>query len=44
LDKETILVVDDETVVLEFLGKALHKHGYDFILAASGEEACKVFA
>jgi DNA-binding response OmpR family regulator len=37
--RSQILVADDEPNVLEFLTKALNKHGYDVRKASRGEEA-----
>ena len=36
---ETILVVDDEPIILEMLPEVLHEHGYTVVTAASGEAA-----
>jgi eukaryotic-like serine/threonine-protein kinase len=39
---ETILVVDDEPLVRESLGRMLNRLGYTVLLAADGEEALRV--
>jgi CheY-like chemotaxis protein len=38
-DKPVILVVDDQPQNIELLEALLAPHGYDIVLAASGEEA-----
>ena len=42
--KESILVVDDERSMREFLEIFLTKEGYQVTLANSGEEACQLLA
>jgi len=42
--KETVLVVDDEEMVLTMSEMVLKSRGYRVLLAASGEKALKVFA
>jgi two-component system response regulator PilR (NtrC family) len=42
--KESILVVDDERSMREFLEIFLTKEGYQVTLASSGEEACQLLA
>jgi len=42
--KESILVVDDERSMREFLEIFLSKEGYQVTLAESGEEACQLLA
>ncbi len=39
MKKHTILVVDDEEIILETLGSDLQKKGYDVTLAENGEKA-----
>ncbi|MBU1056149.1 MAG: response regulator [Proteobacteria bacterium] len=39
---ETILVVEDDELVLNFIVKVLHGYGYKILAAANGEEAVKV--
>lgn len=41
---ETILVVDDEAMIREFIVKALRNHGYRVLEAADGSEALTVVA
>lgn len=41
---EVILVVDDETSVLEMTRKILTAHGYEVLVAANGTEAVIIFA
>ncbi len=41
---ETILVVEDEEDVRDFIGEVLKAHGYHVLLAGSGPEACKLWA
>ena len=38
-----LLVVDDEPVVLKFLGNALGGRGYDYLLAENGERGLALF-
>ncbi len=40
----TVLIVDDEQVVLEFLGEFLTAHGYDVLLVNTPSKAREVFA
>jgi PAS domain S-box-containing protein len=40
----TILVVDDQEIVRNFLDQALRRAGYEVILAENGQEALNVFA
>jgi signal transduction histidine kinase/ActR/RegA family two-component response regulator len=42
--KETILVVEDETVLRELVREILEVHGYHVLDAASGQEALQVWA
>jgi signal transduction histidine kinase len=42
MEKENILVVDDEVVTLNFCKRVLSKEGYEVLTAASGEEALKI--
>jgi len=39
----TILLVDDEEIVLEMAKSALERHGYEVLVAPSGPEAVKLF-
>ncbi len=39
MEKQTILVVDDDTVVRMFLHRILEEAGYDVVLASNGQEA-----
>ncbi len=41
-NNQSILVVDDEESMREFLDIMLRKEGYDVTLAANGEQACKL--
>lgn len=38
-EKKTILIVDDEKIILDLLNPVLKKHGFNTILAANGREA-----
>lgn len=38
-EKKTILIVDDEKIILDLLNSVLKKHGFDTILASNGREA-----
>ncbi len=40
----TVLIVDDETLTLRTIGRALGGEGYEVLLASSGEEALKIVA
>lgn len=40
--RETIMVVDDEALILEVVGQALSYFGYEVLTAESGEEALKL--
>jgi CheY-like chemotaxis protein len=40
---ETVLVVDDEDAIWDFVIEALQKLGYTVILAGDGEEAVEIF-
>lgn len=40
----SVLVVDDETLTLRTIGRALDAEGFEVLLASSGEEALKVVA
>jgi two-component system response regulator AtoC len=40
----SVLIVDDETLTLRTLGRALGGEGFEVFLAMSGEEALKIFA
>ncbi len=42
MEKEKILVVDDEVFILDVCKKVLSKEGYEVITAASGEAALKI--
>lgn len=42
MEKEKILVVDDEVLILNFCKKALSTQGYEVLTAASGEDALKI--
>jgi CheY-like chemotaxis protein/anti-sigma regulatory factor (Ser/Thr protein kinase) len=44
LEKERVLIMDDETIVLEVAGEMLGRLGYDVERAGSGEEAIKRYA
>ncbi len=39
VQKRTILIVDDEEVILNLLHSVLSKHGFDTILASNGQQA-----
>lgn len=41
-ESATVLVVDDDPFVLEFIKEQILKYGYQAILASSGEEALQV--
>lgn len=41
--KETILVVDDETAIVEIAGKILSRLGYKIIIAENGENAVRIY-
>jgi CheY-like chemotaxis protein len=41
---ETVLVVEDEAVVLDILREVLSGHGYDVLTAANGEEGLRVLS
>ncbi len=43
MEKQTILVVEDDKMTPELINIYLEKAGYDVIEAADGEEAKKVF-
>gem|GEM_PF-467336 len=43
LGQGTILLVDDESVIREFVGKILRRQGYLVLLADSGEQAIEIF-
>ena len=40
---ETILIVDDEEMILSLAGNLLKKHGYKVLTAIDGEEALKIY-
>ena len=40
---ETVMVVDDEDQIIEYLSRALEKSGYSIIVARNGYEALEVF-
>jgi len=40
---ETVLVIDDEATVLEFIGTALRRAGYRVLTASDGREALEVY-
>lgn len=42
MEKENILVVDDEVFILNVCKRALSKEGYEVLTAGSGEEALKI--
>lgn len=42
-ENETILVVDDEDAIWDFVIEALQNLGYSVILAGNGEEAVEIF-
>jgi DNA-binding NtrC family response regulator len=41
--RETILLVDDETVITEVTGRLLEELGYTVLTAASGDEAAAIY-
>jgi len=41
--KETILLVDDEELILELTGEMLARNGYSAIMAGSGEAAIDIY-
>jgi two-component system, cell cycle sensor histidine kinase and response regulator CckA len=43
MEKETILLVEDEPMLLELLKSVLEEDGYHIISALDGEEAVKIF-
>jgi DNA-binding response OmpR family regulator len=42
-DQETILIVDDERLMLHLLEKVLTRHGYQVLTACDGEQAIEVY-
>jgi CheY-like chemotaxis protein len=40
----TVLVIDDEPMVLSFAQRALEKLGYNALIAESGKRACEIYA
>ena len=42
-DKRTVLIVDDEAVVLDVEGLMLKKMGFNILKANSSEKACRVY-
>lgn len=40
---ETILVVDDEAAIRRLVQRGLSRHGYEVVVAASGEEAVELY-
>jgi two-component system cell cycle sensor histidine kinase/response regulator CckA len=41
--KTTILVVDDEDVILNLVMNILSRQGFDVLMAKSGNQACEIF-
>lgn len=41
--EETILLVDDEPAIIEVAGEMLSQHGYEIMIAISGEEALEIY-
>lgn len=42
-DPETILIVDDEQLILRLLKKYFSQHGYNVLVASDGEQALAVY-
>jgi CheY-like chemotaxis protein len=42
-EKETVLVVDDEPIILDLAEQFLQRHGYRVITATNGDEALRIY-